>query len=190
MSSRITIVSGLPRCGTSMMMKMLEAGGLEPVTDRERKADVDNPLGYYEFELVKRIAEDASWLPDVQGKAVKMVSALLKHLPQEFEYDILLMKRDMDEMLASQAKMLERLGTGGQPVDDQVLANLFEKQMQEVEQWVVTQPNMRSLAVRYNDVVTDADGQTRRIASFLDVPLDSEAMAGIVAPDLHRNRGS
>ena len=45
----ITIVSGLPRSGTSMMMKMLEAGGMQVLTDNIRTPDEDNPKGYYEF---------------------------------------------------------------------------------------------------------------------------------------------
>ncbi|HFD38992.1 MAG TPA: sulfotransferase family protein, partial [Anaerolineae bacterium] len=100
MSRPITIVSGLPRSGTSMMMKMLEAGGLPVLTDQIRAADEDNPKGYYEFERVKQIEHDQEWLPDAQGKAVKMIAALLKHLPPDYEYKIVFMQRDMQEVLA------------------------------------------------------------------------------------------
>jgi hypothetical protein len=193
MNSRITIVSGMPRCGTSMMMKMLEAGGLEPVTDQERRPDIDNPLGYYELEKVKKIAADASWLPDARGKVFKMVSSLLRFLPAGFDYDIIVMKRNMQEMLASQAKMLERLGTGGGQVDDRKMAALFQRQIQDVDQWLAGQPNVRTLEVQYNDVIADAAGHARRIAAFLapgSDSLDPEAMARVVTPELHRNRVS
>ena len=49
----IVVVSGLPRSGTSMMMQMLQAGGLEILTDAVRMADASNPKGYLEFEAVK-----------------------------------------------------------------------------------------------------------------------------------------
>ena len=110
MDSEIVIVSGLPRSGTSLMMQMLSSGGLEVVTDNVRTADVDNPRGYYELEKVKRVKADASWLPDVRGKVFKMVSQLLYDLPPTQCYRVIFMERDLDEILASQERMLERLG--------------------------------------------------------------------------------
>ena len=112
-SDVITIVSGLPRSGTSMMMKMLEAGGIEPVTDHVRGPDVDNPRGYYEYEIVKKIAEDTSWLPATRGRAFKMVAPLLRHLPRGYRYQVVFMRRDMSEMLrAETAKISSRMGQG------------------------------------------------------------------------------
>lgn len=101
----ITIVSGLPRSGTSMMMSMLEAGGMDVLTDGIRGADEDNPRGYYEFERVKQIEHDKGWLSDARGKAVKMVAALLKYLPPEYQYQVVFVRRNMDEVLASQRRI-------------------------------------------------------------------------------------
>ncbi|OYV85360.1 MAG: sulfotransferase family protein, partial [Planctomycetia bacterium 21-64-5] len=115
MDTEITIVSGLPRSGTSLMMQMLDNGGIQVVTDGSRTADVDNPKGYYEFEKVKAIQRDTSWLAEARGKAVKMVSQLLYHLPGDERYRIIFMERDFDEMLASQEKMLARLGRPAPP---------------------------------------------------------------------------
>src|ERR1700730_19121643 len=115
MESDVIIVSDLPRSGTSLMMQMLENGGVEVVTDNIRTADTDNPKGYYEFEKVKKIKEDASWLPATRGKAFKMVSQLLYDLPVGEKYRIIFMERDLDEVLASQEKMLERLGQRAAP---------------------------------------------------------------------------
>ena len=42
----VTLVSGLPRSGTSMMMKMLEAGGMPVLVEHLRTADEENPEGY------------------------------------------------------------------------------------------------------------------------------------------------
>src|SRR5271166_2837043 len=118
MASEIIVVSGLPRSGTSLMMQMLDRGGIETVTDAIRVPDTDNPKGYYEFELVKQIKHNATWLPGTQGKAFKMVSQLLYDLPETQSYRIIFMERDFDEMLDSQEKMLQRLGRPAAPRDE------------------------------------------------------------------------
>jgi len=114
----ITVVSGLPRSGTSMMMQMLGAGGLAVLTDGKRGADADNPRGYYEYEAVKSLGQDASWLASAGGKAVKIVSALLIHLPDGFDYRVIFMRRPIAEVLASQRAMLDRLGHAGPRGDE------------------------------------------------------------------------
>ena len=110
-SKTVIIVSGLPRSGTSMMMKMLEAGGLKILTDNLREADANNPKGYYEFERVKQMKDgNLAWLPDAVGKVVKIVTGLIIYLPSDYKYKIIFMKRDLNEVLSSQKKMLGRLG--------------------------------------------------------------------------------
>lgn len=187
-SEVITIVSGLPRSGTSMMMKMLEAGGLEPMTDNIRKADVDNPKGYYEYEIVKKIAEDTSWLPDTRGKAFKMVAPLLLHLPKGFSYQIVFMRRDMTEMLQSQNKMLERLGTGDAAIPDEKIAGLFQQQLDRIMPWLEARTDMRVLYVNYNDVMVHTTEEAQRIAAFLEQDMNATGMQGIVDHDLYRNK--
>ena len=186
----ITIVSGLPRSGTSMMMKMLEAGGMAILTDGIRKADEDNPRGYYEFEGVKKIKKDKSWLPECKGKAVKMVSMLLYDLPSDYKYKIIFMQRDMQEMLASQAKMLERLGRKGGDVSDEEMAEKYEKHLKEIGGWLSQQNNMNVLYVRYNDVIKESDVQSARVNRFLGGFLNEEEMARVVEPGLYRQRKS
>jgi hypothetical protein len=188
MQKPITIVSGLPRSGTSMMMKMLEAGGMDVVTDEIRKADVDNPQGYYEFEKVKQIEQDTSWIPELEGKAVKMVSALLRHLPPEYEYRVIVMNRDFNEMLASQTKMLERLGAGSGGISDDKMAALFRKQVASINQWLARQPNLQVLDLHYGNIVRDPLSHAQRVQDFIATSLDIHAMACVVDPDLHRNR--
>src|SRR5437773_3088560 len=118
-NDEITIVSGLPRSGTSLMRKMLEAGGIEPATDNIRGADLDNPKGYYEFEKVKTIAEDSSWLPETRGKAFKMVSILLRNLPPNQRFKLIFMWRETGEVLASQSK-IEHMGKASGPTNEQI----------------------------------------------------------------------
>jgi len=184
----ITIVSGLPRSGTSMMMKMLDAGGLGAITDNVRKADLDNPKGYYEFEIVKKIKEDSSWIAGTQGKAFKMVAPLLRYLPKEFQYQIIFMRREMKEMLESQNKMLERLGQPSRGFSDEKMADLFSKQLAELDPWLDQQENVRVLKVTYNDVLAGPVDQVRRVAEFIEQDLDTRNMLDIVDPSLYRNK--
>ena len=184
----IIIVSGLPRSGTSMMMKMLEAGGMSILTDRIREADEDNPLGYYEFERVKQTEHDKTWLPEARGKAVKMVSALLKHLPPEYQYSILFMQRDMDEILASQKKMLLRRGEPTDSVSNERMAQVFEKHLAQMRAWLNHQPNAKTLFVNYDETVQDPMTQAQRVNEFLGGSLNIVEMAAVVDPKLHRQR--
>ena len=184
----ITIVSGLPRSGTSMMMRMLEAGGLEPLTDGIRAADEDNPKGYYEYERVKQIEDDKEWLEDARGKAVKMIAALLKHLPQEYRYEVVFMRRDLGEVLASQRRMLIRRGEPTETVPDERMAELFGRHVEQVEAWIATQPNMAVLYVDHADVLDNAAKQALRVSEFLSCVLDVGAMAGVVDRSLYRQR--
>jgi len=184
----IVIVSGLPRSGTSMMMKMLEAGGMELLTDGIRAADEDNPKGYYEFEQVKQIEHDKSWLPAARGKAVKMISALLRHLPEGYSYKVIFMQRAMPEVLASQRQMLIRRGQDPDKISDERMAELFSKHLEQVEAWLAQQPHFETLYVSYNDMLVDPEPYARRIDAFLGGGLDVERMVGVVDPNLYRQR--
>ena len=185
----VAVVSGLPRSGTSMLMSMLDAGGIPPITDHIRAADEDNPKGYYEFERVKALDKgDTAWVPDAQGKSVKVISALLKYLPPEYQYKIIYVRRNMQEILASQRKMLVRRGEDPDKVDDAQMAALFEKHVSQVESWLREQPNIQVLYEHYSDILADPEKEARRINDFLGGRLQVERMAEAVDPDLYRNR--
>ena len=184
----VILVSGLPRTGTSMMMKAIHAGGIESIVDNIRKADEDNPKGYYEFEPVKKTKEDASWLNDALGKVVKMVYRLLYDLPAEFQYRVVFMRRDIKEVLASQNKMLERSGKSSGGISDEQMEALFAAELAKCEKWLAEQPNFSVLSVVHRDMINDAATQVQKINDFLDGGLDTEAMASTVDPALYRNR--
>lgn len=187
----ITIVSGLPRSGTSMMMRMLDLGGMPVVVDNLRTADVDNPRGYYEFEPAKKTKQDSSWLETAGGKAVKMIYQLLYDLPPGYEYRVLFMRRKMEEVLASQKKMLQRLGTDkGPQVSDDDMARLFQSQLKKFDLWLAGQPNFRRLDVLYHEMVADPAPVVDQINAFLGGTLDARAMREVVEPTLYRNRSS
>jgi hypothetical protein len=185
----ITVVSGLPRSGTSMMMKVLEAGGLPPVTDNIRVADTDNPKGYYEFERVKKLPTgDVAWLAEAQGKVVKIIAALLIHLPATYTYRVIFMQRAMPEVLASQREMLIRRGEDPDKIGDEQLAKLYEKHLAQVNTWISSQPNVERIDINYNQILKDPRPDLERINQFLDHTLDAEKMAQIIDPALYRQR--
>lgn len=184
----ITIVSGLPRSGTSMMMKALEAGGIEPVVDHIRRADEDNPKGYYEFEPVKKTKEDASWLKEAAGKVVKMVYRLLYDLPADYQYRVIFTLRDLKEVLASQSKMLQRSGKAGGGITDEQMEALFTSELDKCGKWLAEQSNFKVLYINHRDMINDGFSQAQKINDFLDSGLDTNAMAAVVDPALYRNR--
>lgn len=187
----IVIVSGLPRSGTSMMMKMLEAGGLPVLIDGLRAADKDNPEGYYELERVKGIDKgDAGWVPDAVGKGVKVISALLEHLPPDYTYRVIFMHRRIEEVLRSQRKMLQHRGEDQDAISDAEIADLFAKHVAKTLAWANKQPNFHVLEVDYNEMLQDPQPHVRTINQFLGNGLDERAMTDVVNPDLYRNRAA
>jgi hypothetical protein len=186
MGAEIILVSGLPRSGTSLMMQMLVAGGLEAITDNIRTADPDNPRGYYEFEKVKQIKHDASWLPGARGKVVKMVSQLLYDLPFSERYRILFMERDLEEVLLSQEKMLTRLGRQGAPRE--TIREAFTLHLERLHRWLAQQANMDLLCVSYNALLQSPRELTQRVCDFLGGSVDREGMVAQVDGALYRNR--
>jgi len=184
----VTIVSGLPRSGTSMMMSMLEAGGMQVLTDNIRGADEDNPKGYYEFERVKKTESDPTWVEGAKGKVVKMISALLKQLPQEYTYKIVFMSRHLGEILASQRQMLIRRGEPTDAVSDEKMAEMFRKHLESVDVWVDGQKNVEVIHVSYNDVLKEPVEQVNRVNHFLAGELDAEKMVAVVDRMLYRQR--
>ena len=184
----IIVVSGLPRSGTSMMMNILKAGGIPLLTDNSRKANEENPRGYYEYERVKQLEKDASWLEKAEGKAVKVISYLLKHLPEDYNYRIVFMERKIEEVLASQKKMIKRRGETTNKVSDEVMKKLFEKHLKEVDEMLKFRANMKTIYVSYNKILEEPEPHLERINIFLGGELDTKKMVRVVDPQLHRQR--
>jgi len=185
----VTVVSGLPRSGTSMMMQMLDAGGLPPLTDDVREADDDNVRGYFEFEKAKGVHKDASWLPDAKGKAVKIVAQLLGNLPPRpgLRYRIVFMERDLAEVVASQGKMLERQGKKGAALSGESLRDVFAGQVRRIRQMLSVR-KIPTLYVEHRDCIEQAGKVAERVNLFLGGELDEAAMAAVVDPRLYRQR--
>jgi hypothetical protein len=188
-SKTVVIVSGLPRSGTSMMMKMLEAGGQAILTDNLREADANNPKGYYEFERVKNMKDgDLAWMPDAVGKVVKIVTGLIAFLPPDYNYKVIFMRRDLNEILASQKKMLGRLGKEDDNIPDDKMAKVYEEHLKESRAWLFRQPNVETLYVNYNTMLADPTALLKTINAFLGGAMDVKKMAAVVDKELYRER--
>jgi hypothetical protein len=187
----VTIVSGLPRSGTSLMMQMIDTGGIPALTDASRKPDEDNPRGYFEFQPVKRTAQDSSWLDLAAGKVVKVVHLLLLDLPldKRFQYRVVMMRRHSDEVIASQSKMLQRKGGKGSLLEAERLKTIYAGQMAKVEHHLQHNPQAFAvLNVCYNDLLNNVKREIERIDVFLGGGLDRSEMAAALDPALYRNR--
>lgn len=190
-NDHIIVVSGLPRSGTSMMMKMLESGGQKILTDNLREADANNPNGYYEFERIKKLKEgDFAWIPGAKGKVVKIVTGLITFLPADFNYRVIFMQRDLKEILSSQKKMLGRLGKGDDNIPDDRMEKIYQEHLKQVNAWIAKQPNIEVLYVNYNTMVGDPTESLNKIRAFLGEDMNLETMANIVDKKLYRERES
>jgi len=187
-SQVVTIVTGLPRSGTSMMMQMLAAAGIPPHTDNQREADEDNPRGYYEHEQATRLRQDATWIPEARGKVVKIVAHLLPFLPAGEEYRLVFMRRDLKEVVASQKAMLERLGRKGGRIGDAALMRTYAGQLVQVQNWLRKTPGVQVMTVDYAEALRDQAGTAERLGAFLGAPFDAKAASGSVDASLRRQK--
>lgn len=187
--SPVIVVSGLPRSGTSMTMKMLEAVGLGTVTDGQRIADEDNPKGYFEDERVKDLhkTEDKTWVRAARGKAIKVISYLLKDLPKDNYYKVVFMRRNLNEVLASQKKMLDRRREKSETSDERMI-EIYKDHLWKVSWMFKHSSNIEALDIEYQMVIQDPRKQATRIREFLGLDIDVEKMVAAVDPSLYRNR--
>lgn len=186
----ITVVSGLPRTGASMMMQMLDAGGMAILSDDERMSDEDNPKGYFELQDAARLHQERDWVNGAVGSAVKIVAQLLSHLPKEYEYRIIFMQRDLSEVLGSQTVMLNRLQKKAAAISDDRLRKVFSLQLKQTHEWLEQQNSIQTMFVNYNDVVKNPDKTAEQVSDFLGGNLLISAMSEIVDPTLYRQRRS
>jgi len=186
----ITVVSGLPRSGTSLMMQMIKEGGIPVLTDDVRAPDQNNPRGYLEYEKVKALKKDNSWVPEAEGKAIKVISHLIYELPTNLHYKIIFMVRNLDEVIASQSSMLDRMGREGAPVTGVELKRVFHKHLEQIRDFLGKKPSFETLFVDHHDLVTDPMKEIERINTFMGGNLDVEKMAAKVDPSLYRERAT
>ncbi|HHJ34551.1 MAG TPA: tetratricopeptide repeat protein, partial [Gammaproteobacteria bacterium] len=183
----INIVTGLPRSGTSMMMQMLQKGGLTLLSDEQRQADENNPRGYYEYADVMRLHTDNSWIGEGIDRCLKVIAQLIQNLPDEYDYRIVFMQRDMDEVLASQSTMLGRLKSAQQS-DDNNIRKAYNVQLNQLDRWISTKNNIEILYVDYSKAIENPRSTAEALNRFNNGKLDEQAMCIAVDPTLYRER--
>lgn len=188
MTQSITVVSGIPRSGTSMMMRLLEAAGLPILSDGQRGPDASNPRGYFELDAVKRTRDDARWLEAAPGCAVKVIHSLLDALPDEYAYRVILMKRPMDAVIASQNRMLERLGESVPGPGNERLAAILSAQLEASRQALSERSAFEWIEIDYPELVREPLPQLEILANFLEIPLDSGALIECIEPKLNHEK--
>ena len=186
----ITVVSGLPRSGTSLMMQMLAAGGMAVLSDGERQADTDNPRGYYEWERIKLLPREPGCIAEAEGKVVKVISQLLFALPLARDYKVIFMVRPLAEVVASQAEMIQRRGTTGPALPDAAMIAGLQAHLNQVRAWVKNKPNLTVCDIEYHALLREPRATAEAVQSYLERRLDTEAMAGQVDLSLFRNRSA
>lgn len=186
--NEITIVSGLPRSGTSLMMRMLDLGGVEVLTDRVRQPDDDNPNGYYELEAVKTLWEGHDWLYEATGKAVKIVSNYLMALPEKLSYAVIFMRRDVEEILTSQRAMIERNGGSVDDDEEDRIRWFYNKHLGELTNWLSEQSYMRVTYVNHRHLINQPDSVLPDVARFLGRDVDIDKMTRAVDQRLYRHK--
>lgn len=185
----IYIVSGLPRSGTSMVMKMLELGGIEILADNHRTPDMDNPKGYFEYAPVKNLAQDSSWVHSAENKGIKVISHLLRFLPSEKKYKILFMLRPLQEILISQKLMLQRNNTPFSENLQTSLAHKLQDHLFKIRLWIVSQSHFECLFLHYHSIISNPQLWAKRISIFLEQSCNPHIMAEAVDRSLYRNKG-
>jgi len=184
----ITIVSGLPRSGTSLMMQMLAAGGIPILSDGERAADADNPRGYWEWERIKRLPQEPDCIDEAEGKALKVISQLLFALPAGRSYQIIFMERPLSEVVTSQAEMIRRRGTSGAALSAAALVAGLQAHLSQVNAWLQRRPDILLCRLEYHQVLRDPRCVSETVQRFLQGTLDLESMARQVDQSLYRCR--
>lgn len=179
----ITIVTGLPRSGTSLMMQILNKSGLEILSDGVRQKDISNPEGYYELEAVKGIVKDNSFLKNAVGKVVKIVAPLPMFLDKTLHYRVIFMRRDIEEILRSQEKMLNK----DQSAEREKFSAIYNTHIQKTYQFFELN-KIPFQDVYYKDLIADPEVELKKIIQFLNLECGWNDLAQVVNPELYRNK--
>ena len=183
MESEIIVVTGLPRSGTSLMMQILNAGKVEILQDGKRESDISNLEGYFELEAVKGIVADNSFLKEAIGKAVKVVSPLPIYLDPKLKYRFVFMRRDIEEILQSQEKMLNK----NQVSEREKYRTVYEFHLKKTYRFI-RENNFPFIDENYNDLMAEPEMEIEKLMKFCEIDNSIDELVSVVNPELYRNR--
>ena len=184
----ITIVSGLPRSGTSLMMQMLARAGVPLQHDRVRSADASNPRGYFEWERIKQLSKSPTLIAECEGKAVKVISSLLLSLPANFAFRVLFLERRLEDVQESQTRMMERLGTRGGDLPATQMVRALEMHRNQVYTWLQMREGVRMIKISYDALIARPEAEALRVCRFIELPDEAAPlMASVVEPELRHH---
>ena len=169
------------------MMQMLAAGGMPILSDTARQADTNNPNGYFELEVVKNLETEKTWLTEAQGKAVKIISHLLKFLPDDYTYKIVFMKRELSDVIKSQNRMLLQLGKEVGSIESKTLKRIYKHHLDEIKNWLLLQQNMQAIEVVYEKLLAEPETTIQKIGTHLEIELSNEAVVQVIDQNLNHS---
>lgn len=158
----LIVVCGLARCGTSLMMKMLHKGGIEPLCD-------PLSLGHgYEYDATLRLPDNADRLNGTESKAVKILDPHRLRLPDDRPYAFILLTRDFKEQAKSHIKFLKALGVPATRKDREGVERSLRDDLPVVESLLESYSQSRILRLSFERVITDPLGVARELDDYLE----------------------
>lgn len=86
--------------------------------------------------------------------------------------------------------MLINRGKNPDEISDDQMAEVFEKNLQQIERWLQSQSNATRLDINYNQLMGNPEPLVKEINAFLGGGLTIEKMLTVIDPSLYRQRSS
>lgn len=179
-----TLVTGAPRSGRALLLRMLALAGFPVLTDGIRPPDQHNPCGYFEWTPVAQLKSTPRLIDNAANHAVKLSPESLDYLPRDRRYRVLFVTRDPAEISRSEATV-----RGLKPAPAEAVADLTNHLARRLAH-TRGDANFDVLEVPYHKLREHPLIWSERIADFLgrDRLRRPDAMPAAVHPDLPRHR--
>lgn len=180
---RIIAVCGLGRCGSTMTMRMLHAGGV-PVFCHST-----GPNSRFETPYTNMLPKTFDWLykggedgRGCLGKAVKILRSDKNTPPRALKYDFIYLMRNPFEQAKSQVKFIQAHFRVMNEPDVHEIQEIGERVMRkniDLLRALKEYPNQRVHVMQFETVLADPPGEAQRLAEFLGI--DDPQAAGLMA---------
>lgn len=179
----ITLITGIPRSGTSLMMQLFKAANVDIATDAIRTEDDNNPKGYYELEAVKGIVKNNAFLKDLDGKTIKIVAPLVTFIDLSLEYRVVFMIRDLDEVVQSQEKMVGK----DQQDQKEKFKTMYAMHIEKSRQFLNSH-NIPFIEIQHRELLQNPELSLKRLIDFCGWETPLEELKSVIDHSLYRNR--